>query len=57
MMEYTAVGEPRTVKRYLDDFAVEAGADELIVTLMSPGVEQRLRAATLLAEVCDLAPA
>jgi luciferase family oxidoreductase group 1 len=51
MMQYTAVGEPPAVKRYLDDFARAISADELIVTLMSPTLEHRLRAATLLAEV------
>jgi hypothetical protein len=51
MMQYTAVGEPEAVKRYLDDFASGIRADELIVTLMSPTLENRLRAATLLAEV------
>jgi luciferase family oxidoreductase group 1 len=54
MMEYTAVGDPPTVRRYLDGFARHADADELIVTLMSPGFESRLRAATLLAEVAEL---
>jgi luciferase family oxidoreductase group 1 len=54
MMEYTAVGDPATVRRYLDSFALHADADELIVTLISPGFENRLRAATLLAEVADL---
>ena len=54
MMEYTAVGDPPAVRRYLDNFAQHADADELIVTLMSPGFENRLRAATLLAEVAEL---
>jgi luciferase family oxidoreductase group 1 len=54
MMEYTAVGDPPAVRRYLDSFAKHADADELIVTLMSPGFESRLRAATLLAEVAEL---
>jgi len=54
MMEYTAVGDPPTVRSYLDDFAGHADADELIVTLTSPGLENRLRAATLLAEVAEL---
>jgi luciferase family oxidoreductase group 1 len=54
MMEYTAVGDPPAVRRYLDSFAGHADADELIVTLMSPGFEGRLRAATLLAEVAEL---
>jgi luciferase family oxidoreductase group 1 len=54
MMEYTAVGDPPAVRSYLDDFARHADADELIVTLMSPGLDNRLRAATLLAEATEL---
>jgi luciferase family oxidoreductase group 1 len=57
MMDYTAVGDPPAVKRYLDGFAKHADADELIVTLMSPGFEVRLRAAALLAEVAELVAA
>lgn len=57
MMEYTAVGDPPAIRRYLDDFAGHADADELIVTLMSPGLENRLRAATLLAEAAELSAA
>ena len=57
MMNYTAVGDPPAVKRYLDGFAHHADADELIVTLMSPGFEARLRAAGLLAEVAELVAA
>jgi luciferase family oxidoreductase group 1 len=53
MMEYTAVGDPPAVKRYLDEFAAYTGADELIVTLLSPTLDLRLRAATLLAEVAS----
>ncbi len=53
MMQYTAVGDPRAVERYLDEFAQHTGADELIVTLMSPTLEDRLRSATLLAEVME----
>jgi luciferase family oxidoreductase group 1 len=54
MMEYTAVGDPPEVRHYLDSFLGHADADELIVTLMSPGLENRLRAANLLAEVAEL---
>jgi luciferase family oxidoreductase group 1 len=54
MMEYTAVGDPPAVRSYLDDFARHADADELMVTLMSPALESRLRGATLLAEVAEL---
>jgi luciferase family oxidoreductase group 1 len=54
MMEYTAVGDPPAVKQYLDSFARHADADELIVTVMSPGLDNRLRAAALLAEAAEL---
>jgi luciferase family oxidoreductase group 1 len=54
MMEYTAVGDPTAVRQYLDSFARHADADELIVTLMSPGLDNRLRAAALLAEAAGL---
>ncbi len=54
MMEYTAVGDPPAVRQYLDGFGQHADADELIVTLMSPGLENRLHAAALLAEVAEL---
>jgi luciferase family oxidoreductase group 1 len=53
MMQYTAVGDASAVKRYLDGFAHHTAADELIVTLMSPTLEHRLRAATLLAEITE----
>ena len=51
MMEYTAVGDPPAVQRYLDDFARQTAADELIITLMSPTLEERLQAAAILADV------
>ncbi len=54
MMEYTAAGDPPAVRQYLDSFARHADADELIVTLMSPGLDNRLRAAALLAEAAEL---
>jgi luciferase family oxidoreductase group 1 len=57
MMEYTAVGDPPAVREYLDGFGQHAGADELIVTLMSPGLDNRLRAAHLLAEAAELSAA
>jgi len=50
MMQYTAVGDGAAVTRYLDDFAARIEADELIVTLSSPTLDDRLRAATILAE-------
>jgi hypothetical protein len=49
MMQYTAVGEPHAVKQYLDDFARRSSADELMITLMSPTLEDRLRSAALVA--------
>jgi luciferase family oxidoreductase group 1 len=54
MMKYTAAGDPPAVRQYLDGFAQHADADELIVTLMSPGLDNRLRAAALLAEAAEL---
>jgi luciferase family oxidoreductase group 1 len=49
MMQYTAVGEPHAVKQYLDEFARRSSADELMITLMSPTLEDRLRSAALVA--------
>lgn len=54
MMKYTAVGDPTAVRLYLDGFREHAGADELIVTLMAPGIDNRLNALTLLAEAAEL---
>lgn len=48
MMTYRAVGSPSTVQRYLDAFAEHAMADELIVALASPTVDERLRSLELL---------
>ena len=56
MMHYTAAGDPPGVRSYLDGFKKHAGADELIVTLMSPGIDNRLRAAALLAELVTTSP-
>jgi luciferase family oxidoreductase group 1 len=55
MMECTAVGDARAVERYLDGFAASIQADELIVTLMSPTLEDRLRSATILAGIAAAA--
>jgi luciferase family oxidoreductase group 1 len=57
MMRYTAVGTPATVKRYLDQFATHAAADELIVVHAGPTVDDRLRSLELLADVSGLVPA
>ena len=51
MMRYTAVGTPDAVRQYLEDFAVHADADELMVAPSSPGIEARLRSIELVADV------
>ena len=53
MMECTAVGDPHAVERYLEAFAASSHADELIVTLMSPTLEDRLRSAAILAGIAE----
>ncbi len=50
MMTYAAVGAPGPVQEYLEKFAVSAQADELIVAFQSPGRQERLRSAELLAD-------
>ena len=50
MVTYAAVGRPDDVTDYLDGFAKHADADELIVALQSPTIEQRLRSTELLAD-------
>ncbi len=49
MVVYSAVGTPDVVGEYLAGFVEHADADELMVALQSPTVEQRLRSAELLA--------
>ncbi len=56
MMHYTAVGAPDTVKEYLDDFAIHADADELMVVHSAPTVQARLRSVDLVADVSNLSP-
>ena len=53
MMHYSAVGDPQTVKEYLDEFAEHADADELIVVHSSPTVETRLHSLDLVADVSN----
>lgn len=57
MMTYTAAGTPDEVARYLEEFAVHADADELMVAAHASGVEARLRSVELLAEAWPLATA
>ncbi len=54
MMRYTAVGTAAQVSAYLDDFVVEADADELIVVPSAPGIDARLRSLELLADAWGL---
>ena len=57
MMRYTAVGTPEAVRQYLQDFAVHADADELIVAHSAPTLDDRLRSVDLLADAAGLVPA
>jgi alkanesulfonate monooxygenase SsuD/methylene tetrahydromethanopterin reductase-like flavin-dependent oxidoreductase (luciferase family) len=50
MLTYSAVGTPAQVSDYLDGFLNKTGADELIVAHQAPGIDNRLRSVTLLAE-------
>jgi len=54
MSHYSAVGTPRVVRAYLDEFVVHADADELIVASMAHSTEATLRSIELLATVADL---
>ncbi len=55
MMRYSAIGEPTTVLEYLDNFAADADADELMVVLASRSTESKLQSLNLLAERAALA--
>ncbi|GGS75235.1 putative luciferase-like protein [Planobispora rosea] len=57
MTKYSAVGTPDQVKDYLDDFAEQARADELIVVSAAPDRRAWLRSFELLADVYGMAPA
>jgi luciferase family oxidoreductase group 1 len=50
MVRYTALGRPADVRDYLEGFAKQADADELIVAHQAPSAEDRLRSVDLLAE-------
>ncbi|MFQ4149162.1 LLM class flavin-dependent oxidoreductase [Arthrobacter sp. LAPM80] len=56
MMRYSAVGTPSVVRAYLDEFAVKAGADELIVATQVTERAGRIRSFELLAQAMELAP-
>ncbi|MDP9822404.1 LLM class flavin-dependent oxidoreductase [Nocardioides massiliensis] len=54
MSHYTAVGTADEVRAYLDEFAVHASADELIVASMARSTEATLRSFELLARATEL---
>jgi len=53
MLTYAAVGTPAEVRDYLEGFAKQADADELIVAHQAPTTEGRLRSVTLTAEAME----
>jgi hypothetical protein len=53
MLTYTAVGLPEEVSGYVESFANETEADELITVHYSDTVPNRLRSVELLAEARD----
>ena len=57
MMHYTAAGTPGQVRAYLEDFARDAKADELITAHSSLTIGERLRSIDLLADAFELATA
>ncbi|HEU5151821.1 MAG TPA: LLM class flavin-dependent oxidoreductase [Iamia sp.] len=50
------IGPPEAVRAGLVDLAERTGADELMVTTMTHGLEERLRSYRLVAEAMDLKP-
>jgi len=48
MLQYSAVGTSDVVRQYLDTFANETGADELMVVHAVPNAQARLRSVELL---------
>jgi luciferase family oxidoreductase group 1 len=57
MMKYSAIGTPDAVRRYLEEFAASAQADELIIAHQSPRIADRLRSVELTANVMSGATA
>lgn len=57
MLAYTAIGLPDQVGSYLESFAADTGADELMTVHYSDSVPNRLRLVELLAGVLDPAGA
>jgi len=56
MMRHTAVGTPDDVRAYLEGFASETGADELIIAHASSELDDRLRSVELTAAAMGLTP-
>ncbi|WP_007025133.1 LLM class flavin-dependent oxidoreductase [Saccharomonospora iraqiensis] len=54
MVRYSAVGTAEQTKRYLDEFATHADADELITAHQGPTPKDRIRSMELLAEATGL---
>jgi alkanesulfonate monooxygenase SsuD/methylene tetrahydromethanopterin reductase-like flavin-dependent oxidoreductase (luciferase family) len=48
------VGDPDEVRRGLEELAARTGVDELMITTMVAGREDRLRSYELVAETCGL---
>jgi len=53
MQHYSAIGTPTHVRAYLEEFAVEAGADELMIGHQALSTEARLRSVRLTAEAFE----
>jgi luciferase family oxidoreductase group 1 len=56
MMTYTGVGTTAEVRTFIDAFAEQTGADEIIVAHHVPSADGRIRSAELLAEALELQP-
>ena len=57
MMKYTAAGDAAEVRDYLQAFAAETGADELIIAHASSALDDRLRSVELTAAAMGIASA
>jgi luciferase family oxidoreductase group 1 len=54
MTRYTALGPPAAVRAYLEEFAVFADADELMIAHGAPTLSQRLRSVDLTADAAGI---
>jgi alkanesulfonate monooxygenase SsuD/methylene tetrahydromethanopterin reductase-like flavin-dependent oxidoreductase (luciferase family) len=57
MVRYSAVGTPAEVRNYIEAFAKQADADELITVHQTPTADGRLRSIELLADAVEIARA